>query len=96
MTHYKYITMVMQTLQIRLTTGLIKYADTQVKSGLYANRSDVIRDALRKQAWHDYIGTVQLKKEYRGLSAEKAVKKARTELDEELLSKGFEIIKTKK
>ena len=87
--------MVMQTIQIRLTNGLVKYADKQVKSGLYANRSDVIRDALRKQAWYDQIGSISSKKEYNGLNAQEAVKRARKELDEELLSKGFAAIKTK-
>mgnify|MGYP001586775322 CR=1 FL=1 len=40
--------MVMDTIQIRLSHGLIERVDDLVDSGIYANRSDVIRDAVRK------------------------------------------------
>ena len=40
--------MVMQTLQIRLPKKLLNDIDKLVKSNLYSNRSDVIRDAVRR------------------------------------------------
>lgn len=40
--------MVMQTLQIRLPKKLLDDIDKIVESNLYSNRSDVIRDAIRK------------------------------------------------
>ena len=40
--------MVMQTLQIRLPKKLLDEIDKIVKSNLYSNRSDVIRDAVRR------------------------------------------------
>ncbi len=46
--NYMNITMVMETMQIRMNHGLIKRMDELVKEGIYANRSDVIRDAVRR------------------------------------------------
>ena len=40
--------MVMQTLQIRLPKKLLDDIDKVVESNLYSNRSDVIRDAVRR------------------------------------------------
>lgn len=40
--------MVMETLQIRLSKGLLKEVDGLVKTEIYANRSDAIRDAVRR------------------------------------------------
>jgi len=40
--------MVMQTLQIRLPKKLLNDIDKLVVSNLYSNRSDVIRDAVRR------------------------------------------------
>ena len=56
MTHYHTITMVMETMQIRLTQGLIDVLDSLVEKGIYANRSDVIRDAIRKFYWESQVG----------------------------------------
>lgn len=38
----------MQTMQIRLTDKQIKRVDTLVKKGIYPNRSEAVRDAVRK------------------------------------------------
>jgi len=55
--------MVMDTLQIRLSRGLVKQIDFLVKKGIYANRSDAIREAVRKQYWENFwrsqVGTVK-------------------------------------
>ena len=40
--------MPMQTMQIRLTDKQIKRVDTLVKKGIYPNRSEAVRDAVRK------------------------------------------------
>lgn len=50
--------MVMDTLQIRLSHGLVEIVDTLVKRGIYANRSDVIRDAVRRFVWEQHIGSM--------------------------------------
>src|SRR3989344_6511575 len=56
--HYNYITMVMDTLQIRMNKELLKRIDALVKTGVYANRADVIRDAVRRFVWEKEAGTV--------------------------------------
>jgi len=70
--------MVMNTLQIRLGSGLIKRIDSFVKIGVYSNRSDVIRDAVRRFVWEKEVGTVFLK----GNSVD-LVRKARKKLSKE-------------
>jgi len=50
--------MVMETMQIRISKGLIKRIDTFVKADIYANRSDVIRDAVRRFIWDNEVGTI--------------------------------------
>ena len=70
--------MVMDTLQIRLGHGLIERVDSLVKSGIYSNRSDVIRDAVRRFVWEKEIGTVK----NRG-NAVKQVRKTREDLSKQ-------------
>jgi len=53
--------MVMDTLQIRMNKGLIKRVDSLVKTGVYSNRSDVIRDAVRRFVWEKEVGSVSNK-----------------------------------
>ncbi len=43
--------------QIRMNQALLKRVDTLVKSGIYSNRSDVIRDAVRRFVWEKEAGT---------------------------------------
>jgi len=40
--------MVMDTIQIRISKGILEKIDELVKAGLYANRSEVIREATRR------------------------------------------------
>ena len=70
--------MVMDTLQIRINKGLLKRVDSLIKSGIYSNRSDVIRDAVRRFIWEKEVGSI-LK---RGDSVEQ-IRKARKELSKE-------------
>ncbi len=53
--------MVMDTLQIRISKELLKRIDALVKSGIYANRADVIRDAVRRFVWEKEAGSVSPK-----------------------------------
>jgi len=54
--------MVMSTLQIRLSSGLIDLVDVLVESGIYANRSDVVRDAVRRLVLERMMGLIMAKK----------------------------------
>ena len=55
--HYMCITM-MSVTQVRLPKGLIKEVDKLVDKGLYTNKSDVIRDAVRKLILETQIGSI--------------------------------------
>ncbi|MFC1691047.1 ribbon-helix-helix domain-containing protein [Nanoarchaeota archaeon] len=70
--------MVMDTLQIRLSHGLVERVDDYVKDGIYANRSDVIRDAVRRFVWERELGSIP----NRGDSV-KQIRKAREALSKE-------------
>ncbi len=67
--------MVMDTLQIRMNRGLVKNIDTLVKTGFYANRADLIRDAVRRFVWEKEVGSIK----FRGDSV-KQVRKLRDKL----------------
>jgi len=67
--------MVMDTFQIRMNQGLLKRVDSLVKTGVYSNRSDVIRDAVRRFVWEKEVGSISNK----GNSAEQ-IRKIRKEL----------------
>lgn len=56
--HYNYITMVMDTIQVRLSHGLVERIDDFVGMGIYANRSDVIRDAVRRFVLDKFVGVI--------------------------------------
>ncbi|MDD4983477.1 MAG: ribbon-helix-helix protein, CopG family [Candidatus ainarchaeum sp.] len=49
----------MDVIQVRVPEGIMEEVDSLVKKGLYSNRSDVIRDALRKFALESQIGTIK-------------------------------------
>ena len=51
--------MVMDTLQIRMNKELLKRIDSLVKTGVYSNRSDVIRDCVRRFVWGKEIGSIK-------------------------------------
>ncbi|MBW3019362.1 ribbon-helix-helix domain-containing protein [Candidatus Woesearchaeota archaeon] len=50
--------MVMDTIQVRLSHGLVQNVDGLVKTGLYSSRSDVLRDAVRKLLLESVIGII--------------------------------------
>lgn len=50
--------MTMSVTQVRLPDGLVKELDNLVKSGLYANKSDAIRDAVRRLTLNKMIGII--------------------------------------
>lgn len=73
--------MVMDTLQIRMNNALVKKIDALVKSGIYSNRADVIRDAVRRFVWEKEIGSIS----YKGDSVKK-VRALRNKLSKEKMS----------
>lgn len=62
---------------------LVNLIDSLVKSGVYSNRADVIRDAVRRFVWEKEVGSVNFK----GNSVEqvriirKQLSKEKTDLD---------------
>ncbi len=62
--------MTMETMQIRMGQGLIQRVDKLVKTGIYTNRSDAIRDAVRRLVLSELIGIIPNK--------ENSVKQVRT------------------
>lgn len=53
--------MVMDTFQVRMDRGLIKRVDALVKTEVYANRGEVVRDAVRRFVWEREAGSVTQK-----------------------------------
>ena len=50
--------MEMAVTQVRLPEGLVKEIDKLVNKGFYTNKSDVIRDAIRKLVLEKQIGSI--------------------------------------
>ena len=50
--------MTMAVTQVRLPEGLIKEMDKLVDKGIYTNKSDVVRDALRRLILEKQIGSI--------------------------------------
>lgn len=50
--------MVMDTVQVRLSHGIVERVDNLVETGIYANRSDVIRDAVRRLILDKLVGII--------------------------------------
>jgi len=73
--------MVMDTLQIRMNKGLLKMIDALVKQGVYTNRADVIRDAVRRFVWEKEIESISKK----GASI-KAIRNIRGKLSKEKMN----------
>ncbi len=57
---------------------LLKRIDFIVKAGIYSNRADVIRDAVRRFVWEKEVGSITNKG-----NSEEAVRKIRTRLSKE-------------
>ena len=49
----------MTVTQVRLPQGLIEEVDKLVNRGIYTNKSDVVRDALRRLILEQQIGSVK-------------------------------------
>lgn len=50
--------MTMAVTQVRLPEGLIKEMDRLVDKGIYTNKSDVVRDAIRRLILEKQIGSI--------------------------------------
>jgi len=50
--------MVMDTVQVRLSHGLVESMDDLVNTGIYSSRSDVIRDAIRRLVLNNLVGII--------------------------------------
>ena len=50
--------MVMDTVQVRLSHGLVESMDNLVGTGIYSSRSDVVRDAVRRLVLNNLVGIV--------------------------------------
>ena len=48
----------MDTVQVRLSHGLVKSMDSLVDTGIYSSRSDVIRDAIRRLVLDKLVGII--------------------------------------
>lgn len=51
--------MTMAVTQVRLPQGIIEELDRLVERGLYTNKSDVVRDALRRLILEKQVGSIQ-------------------------------------
>lgn len=78
----------MQSLQIRLTPELLKRVDNMVKTGMYSNRNEAIRDAVRRlSVEYETLGRTQILREkiapkIKGKSTEQIIRSVREEGDE--------------
>jgi len=70
--------MVMDTIQVRLTSSQVEMIDRWVKQGIYSSRSDAVRDSVRRLFWDGQRGTINLKGDSVAL-----VRKARQELSKQ-------------
>ena len=70
--------MTMETMQIRMGQGLIQRVDKLVKTGIYTNRSDAIRDAVRRLILSELIGVIPNKE-----NSVKQIKTLRRKLSKE-------------
>ena len=48
----------MEVVQVRMPKAMIKMIDGFVKKGVYANRSDAVRNAIRLIEWKSMIGSI--------------------------------------
>lgn len=48
----------MEVVQVRMPKAMIKMIDSFVKKGIYTNRSDAVRDAIRLIEWKRMIGSI--------------------------------------
>jgi metal-responsive CopG/Arc/MetJ family transcriptional regulator len=50
--------MAMELMQVRLPQGIIAQVDAMVKNGIYASKSDFIRDAIRRLMLDRMVGII--------------------------------------
>ena len=70
--------MVMDTIQVRLSHGLVEKIDDLVQTGVYSSRSDVLRDAVRRLVLDKLVGILPDTKD-----SVKEIRKIRTKLSKE-------------
>lgn len=51
--------MTMEVTQVRLPEGILKEVDKLVHRGIYTNKSDVVRDALRRLILEQQVGSIK-------------------------------------
>lgn len=71
--------MVMDTMQIRMNRELTKIMDGLVEKGIYSNRAEVIRDAVRRFVWEKEVGSINS-----GKNSVEEVRKVRKELSKDI------------
>lgn len=54
-----YKSMTMEVTQVRLPEGILKEVDKLVHRGIYTNKSDVVRDALRRLILEQQVGSIK-------------------------------------
>jgi Arc/MetJ-type ribon-helix-helix transcriptional regulator len=50
--------MVMQTMQIRIEKGLVSRMEDLVSSGIYSNKAEIVRDAVRRLITESLVGII--------------------------------------
>ena len=77
----------MESLQIRLTPQVLKKVDELVKEGVYSNRNEAVRDAVRRLVLsYDMLSRTktlreEVSRELKGKSGVKLIREARDEED---------------
>ena len=72
----------MDTLQIRMNKELLKRVDSLVKTGIYSNRSEVIRDSVRRFVWEKEVGTIK----HNGRNSVEEIRGIRNKLSKEKIN----------
>ncbi len=73
--------MAMTVTQVRLPERLVEEVDKLVDKGLYSNKSDVVRDALRRFILDQQVGSIENKGD-----SVKEIRKIRDKLSKEIKS----------
>ena len=76
-----YISIIMEVTQVRLPTGIVKEVDNLIHRGLYTNKSDVVRDALRRLILEQKAGSIK-----KTGDSVKEIKEIRKKLSKEKIS----------
>ena len=83
----------METLQIRLPRATVEQIDALVKKGIYASRSDAVREITRRQLfWREQAGTIKLKGDSVALVRKVREKFTHEDLTPEKLNKFLESV----